>query len=111
MGLNAIDIIVLLLIAGTAIGGALRGFVTEALSMVAWIGIVVMVKFFHAPLALVLIVLGMSFHFAPGDIGQRVALRLRLLPAPALGALAAVAIMIVDAMRFEGVAPFIYYQF
>jgi hypothetical protein len=36
---------------------------------------------------------------------------LRVLPAPALGLLAGVTILIIDAMRFEGVAPFIYYQF
>jgi D-alanyl-lipoteichoic acid acyltransferase DltB (MBOAT superfamily) len=63
------------------------------------------------PLAVALIVLGMSFHFAPGDLGQRLALKLRWLPVPALGVLVAVAIMVIDAMRFEGVAPFIYYQF
>lgn len=63
------------------------------------------------PLAVALILLGMSFHFAPGDLGQRLALRLRLVPAWALGLVAGVTILIVDAMRFEGVAPFIYYQF
>jgi hypothetical protein len=32
-------------------------------------------------------------------------------PALLLGAGVGVAIIIIDAMRFEGVAPFIYYQF
>jgi alginate O-acetyltransferase complex protein AlgI len=63
------------------------------------------------PLACVLILFGMAIHFAPADLGQRLALRLRLLPAWALGLLTGAAILIVDTMRFEGVAPFIYYQF
>ncbi|WP_420136435.1 MBOAT family O-acyltransferase [Sphingomonas sp.] len=63
------------------------------------------------PLACVLIVFGMAIHFTPPDLGQRLALRLRTLPAPALGLIAGIVILIIDAMRFEGVAPFIYYQF
>jgi len=63
------------------------------------------------PLACVLILFGMAIHFTPADLGQRLALRIRVLPAWALGLLLGVAILIVDAMRFEGVAPFIYYQF
>ncbi len=63
------------------------------------------------PLACVLILFGMAIHFTPADLGQRLALRLRLLPAWALGLGVGVAILIIDAMRFEGVAPFIYYQF
>ncbi|WP_420141546.1 MBOAT family O-acyltransferase, partial [Sphingomonas sp.] len=63
------------------------------------------------PLALVLIVGGMAIHFTPPDLGQRVAMTLREAPAPLMGVAAGIAIMIIDAMRFEGVAPFIYYQF
>jgi D-alanyl-lipoteichoic acid acyltransferase DltB (MBOAT superfamily) len=63
------------------------------------------------PLAIGLIVLGLAMNAPPGDIGQRLALKLRLLPGWALGVLAGVTIMLIDAMRFEGVAPFIYYQF
>jgi alginate O-acetyltransferase complex protein AlgI len=63
------------------------------------------------PLQLALIVLGMSFHFMPRFSIQNVAMRLRALPAPALGAAVGIAILVVDAMRPEGVAPFIYYQF
>ena len=58
-----------------------------------------------------LIVIGMAFHFTPPLLAQGIALRLRTLPAPLLGMLVAVAIVVIDAMRFEGVAPFIYYQF
>jgi hypothetical protein len=53
----------------------------------------------------------MLFHFTPPTLAQRIALQLRTLPAPLLGLLVAVAILIIDAMRYEGVAPFIYYQF
>ena len=63
------------------------------------------------PLALGLILFGIGIHFAPPQTGQRVALAIRALPAPALGLLVGVAILVIDAMRFEGVAPFIYYQF
>ncbi|WP_404713495.1 MBOAT family O-acyltransferase [Sphingomonas sp. MMS24-J13] len=63
------------------------------------------------PLAVVLILFGMAIHFTPPMMGQRLAMALRALPAPALGLLAGIVILIIDAMRFEGVAPFIYYQF
>lgn len=63
------------------------------------------------PMMAALIGLGMSFHFMPRFSMQAVALRLRTLPAPALGAAVGLAILTIDAMRPEGVAPFIYYQF
>ena len=63
------------------------------------------------PLLGALIVLGMAFHFTPPLLAQGIALRLRTLPAPLLGLLAAASIVVIDAMRYEGVAPFIYYQF
>jgi alginate O-acetyltransferase complex protein AlgI len=63
------------------------------------------------PLLAGLIVIGMAFHFTPPLLAQGIALRLRTLPAPLLGLLVAAAIVVIDAMRYEGVAPFIYYQF
>ena len=42
---------------------------------------------------------------------QRVAERARHWPAPAFGVAVAAAVLFVDALRPEGVAPFIYYQF
>ena len=63
------------------------------------------------PLGLALVLLGMSMHFGPPAIMQAMAMRLRAVPAPLLGLMAGVAILIIDAMRYEGVAPFIYYQF
>lgn len=63
------------------------------------------------PLAILLILFGMAIHFTPPGLAPNIALRLRAVPAPALGLIAGVVIMVIDAMRFEGVAPFIYYQF
>jgi alginate O-acetyltransferase complex protein AlgI len=63
------------------------------------------------PLLLVLILLGMSLHFMPRFTIQQAAMRVRALPAAAVGIGAGLLILVVDAMRPEGVAPFIYYQF
>lgn len=54
MGLSALDIIVLLAVGGAAILGVMRGFVTEVLSLFAWVAIVFAVKLFHTPLAAML---------------------------------------------------------
>ncbi len=54
MNLTALDIVVLLAVAGSAVLGLLRGFVTEVLSLFAWIGIVAALKLFHVPLAAML---------------------------------------------------------
>ncbi|MDF0488679.1 CvpA family protein [Sphingomonas sp. H39-1-10] len=51
MGLTALDIIVLLAIGGAAVLGLVRGFVTEVLSLFAWVAIVFAVKLFHVPVA------------------------------------------------------------
>ena len=53
----------------------------------------------------------MTFHFMPRFSIQRVGMRVRTLPAALVGAGAGLLILVVDAMRPEGVAPFIYYQF
>lgn len=50
MGLSAIDILVLIVVAAAAVMGALRGFVSEVLSLVVWILIVFAVRLFHTPL-------------------------------------------------------------
>lgn len=63
------------------------------------------------PLALALILFGMAIHFTPPRLAQGMALRLRRINAPLLGLGIGVTILLIDAMRFEGVAPFIYYQF
>ena len=49
--LTGLDIIVLIVIGGAAVLGALRGFVTEVLALLAWILVVVAIKFFHTPVA------------------------------------------------------------
>jgi membrane protein required for colicin V production len=53
-GLTALDIITLLLVGGGAALGLVRGFVTEVLSLFAWVGIVFALRLFQAPLALIL---------------------------------------------------------
>ncbi|WNO52675.1 CvpA family protein [Stakelama saccharophila] len=49
MGLTALDIIVLVVIGGAALLGLRRGFVTEVLSLIAYIFIIFTVKVFHTP--------------------------------------------------------------
>ena len=64
-----------------------------------------------SPLVIGLIVLGMGLHFGPPRAIGDIALRLRAWPAWAMGAALALALLVVEAMRPEGVAPFIYFQF
>lgn len=49
--MTALDIIVLLLVGGIGVRGLTRGFVTEAMSLVAWIAAIVAVKLLHAPVS------------------------------------------------------------
>ena len=51
MGLSALDILVLIAVVGAAAFGLMRGFVTEVLSLFAWVAIVFAVKLFHTPVA------------------------------------------------------------
>lgn len=64
-----------------------------------------------SPLMLLLIIIGLSFHFLPRDGAQRVAVRLRGAPAWAVATLSVAVLILLEAMRPDGVAPFIYYQF
>ena len=50
MDLMALDIIVLIVVGGAAMLGVVRGFVTEVLSLFAWVAIVFAIKLFHVPL-------------------------------------------------------------
>ena len=52
--LTALDIIVVLLVGGGAVFGALRGFVCEALSLIAWVLAIFAVKLFHTPVTVFL---------------------------------------------------------
>ena len=63
------------------------------------------------PLVVALIAFGLAIHALPWDAMQRAALRLRTLPAPAFAIGLAATMLVVDAMRYEGVAPFIYFRF
>ena len=51
MNLTALDTLVIIAVVGSGVLGFVRGFVTEVLSLVAWVGIVIALKLFHAPLA------------------------------------------------------------
>ncbi len=60
---------------------------------------------------LALTLLGLSFHFWPPDLRERMETALRRLPPLALGALGGVALLLILLAGPEGVAPFIYFQF
>lgn len=51
MGLTALDMLVLLAVVGAAIMGFVRGFVTEVLSLFAWVAITAALKLFHIPVS------------------------------------------------------------
>lgn len=51
MGLTSLDIAVMLTVGGAAVLGLMRGFVTELLSLAAWVLVVVALKLFHTPVA------------------------------------------------------------
>ena len=55
--MTALDIIVLFLLGGGAVFGFIRGFVQEALSLIAWIMIIVAVRLLHGPATSILTVL------------------------------------------------------
>ncbi|MEQ9661649.1 MAG: MBOAT family protein [Parasphingopyxis sp.] len=63
------------------------------------------------PVGLALIVIGMALHALPPQAIQHNAMRLRRISAVWVGLGTGVLILIIDAMRAEGVEPFIYYQF
>lgn len=52
--MTALDIIVLFLLGGGAVFGFMRGFVQEALSLIAWILIIVAVRVLHGPATAIL---------------------------------------------------------
>ncbi|MGY4396204.1 membrane protein required for colicin V production [Sphingomonas sp. UYAg733] len=51
MGLTALDILVLIAVLGSAGLGLMRGFVTEILSLFAWVAIIFALKMLHSPVA------------------------------------------------------------
>ena len=51
MGLTALDILVLIAVGGMAVMGLIRGFVTEVLSLIAWIFILFALRLLHTPFA------------------------------------------------------------
>jgi D-alanyl-lipoteichoic acid acyltransferase DltB (MBOAT superfamily) len=63
------------------------------------------------PLLLTLIVGGLAMHWLPPRAVEGMAERLKAAPSLTLGLLIGAAILLVEAVRPEGVAPFIYFQF
>jgi D-alanyl-lipoteichoic acid acyltransferase DltB (MBOAT superfamily) len=63
------------------------------------------------PLAVVLIGLGLMLHALPPRAIETTARWVKALPSPAAGIAVGLTILLVEAMRNPGVAPFIYYQF
>ena len=63
------------------------------------------------PLSLGLVALGIGINFMPAHWVSLLAERSRHWPAWAAGLALGAAVLVVDAMRPEGIAPFIYYQF
>lgn len=63
------------------------------------------------PLSLFLVLFGLALHALPPRGLQQLAQRVRHWPAPLVGALVAIGLLLIGAMQPEGVAPFIYYQF
>ena len=55
MGLTALDILVLVAVLGAAALGFARGFVSEVLSLFAWVAVVAGLKLFHIALAAALV--------------------------------------------------------
>jgi len=49
--MTVVDIITLFLLGGGAIFGFVRGFVQEILSIIAWVVVIIAVRFLHAPFA------------------------------------------------------------
>jgi D-alanyl-lipoteichoic acid acyltransferase DltB (MBOAT superfamily) len=63
------------------------------------------------PFLVGMIALGLSLHFLPSRALESAAGGLRRLPSPAAGLAIGIAVLAVEAMRPEGIAPFIYFQF
>ncbi len=63
------------------------------------------------PFFVVMIVLGLAMHLLPPRALERIAQAIQPLPSPAVGMALGLALMVVEALRPEGVAPFIYFQF
>ncbi|MGV9005227.1 MAG: MBOAT family O-acyltransferase [Brevundimonas sp.] len=63
------------------------------------------------PMLLTLIVGGLAMHWLPPRAIEGMAERLKSAPSPTLAILLGVAFLLVEAVRPDGVAPFIYFQF
>ena len=55
MGLTALDMFVLIAVGGAAVLGVTRGFVTEVLSLTAWLLVIFALKLLHSPVTALLV--------------------------------------------------------
>ena len=63
------------------------------------------------PFVVTLIIGGLAMHALPPRAIERLSGQLARLPSPAVGVMVGVALLLVEAIRPAGVAPFIYFQF
>ena len=63
------------------------------------------------PLVVALIFVGLAIHALPPRAGETVARALARLPSPATALAFGLCVLMIEAIRPEGVAPFIYFQF
>ena len=52
--MTSFDVIILLILGWGAVGGLMRGFVCEVLSLIAWVAAVAILRLFHTPVSAVL---------------------------------------------------------
>jgi D-alanyl-lipoteichoic acid acyltransferase DltB (MBOAT superfamily) len=63
------------------------------------------------PFLLFMITLGLAIHALPPRLIEAVSVRAQRIPSLAFGVIVALLMLVIEAMRPEGIAPFIYYQF
>ena len=63
------------------------------------------------PFLVGLIAMGLAMHFLPPRLTEGTSSLLKYLPSPALGVAVGLLMLAIEAVRPEGIAPFIYYQF
>ncbi len=63
------------------------------------------------PLIVALVFIGLAIHALPPRAGEAVARALARLPSPATALIFGMTVLLVEAIRPEGIAPFIYFQF
>lgn len=84
---------------------------SAALAYLAGLGTAWALPALATPLVVALIFLGLAIHALPARAAETVARQLARLPSPATALVFGITLLVVEAIRPEGVAPFIYFQF